>query len=92
MKGECDFVELQRMYLTHRLIIATRSKCSFSNVAGVHVLPVCTTCVPSVHPVMETPRTWICSRISNLLCEIQILTKKIQVVAMITWIAKDGNK
>jgi hypothetical protein len=24
--------------------------------------------------------------------EIQILTKKIQVVAMITWIAKDGNK
>ena len=43
------------MYLIHRLIIATRSKCSFGNVAGVHVLPVCTTCVPSVHPVMETP-------------------------------------
>ena len=89
MKGECDFVELQRMYLIHRLIIATRSKCSFGNVAGVHVLPVCTTCVPSVHPVMETPG-FAGQNLKS--AEIQILTKKIQVVAMITWIAKDGNK
>ena len=82
MKGECDFVELQKMYLIHRLIIATRSKCSFGNVAGTCTSVYRITCVYhlyQVHPEwkhLDLPGRNLKSKIN--------FTKKIQ--------AKDGNK